>query len=224
MNKTMIREMKKDQEQKLNEYKDKWSKISLSTERIDEKEGIEICNNVQEILLKRKKTPVIFVRSPIEAWVSVCMSSQDFDQLYSEVVWQVDNQIWKQVWCRVRNQVLEQVKGQVLEQVKDKVADQVIDQLYGKVKNQVNEHYSNFINPWLLGNNDSAVFAFYDFMQNEIKVESDLWEKFNIWKETSKLGIIFPLNDICIVSEKPTHINIVGCSPSVEFADGFIVS
>jgi len=42
----MIEKLTKKQEDKLSEYRDKWIKIGVSTERIDRDEGIKICNLV----------------------------------------------------------------------------------------------------------------------------------------------------------------------------------
>lgn len=65
-----------------------------------------------------------------------------------------------------------------------------------------------FRSPFLDGSLSAPVFAFYDFMFNEMKIEIDekLFEKYLIWEKTSQLGMIFPMEDICFVSQKPTVI------------------
>jgi hypothetical protein len=47
---------------------------------------------------------------------------------------------------------------------------------------------------------------------------------YDMWEETSKIGLIYPLEDVCIVSEKPTVINLsdnqLHCEggPALEYA------
>lgn len=81
--------------------------------------------------------------------------------------------------------------------------------------------------PWQSGSFFASVFSFYDYMIEEVGVEidKDLYAKYKTWEATSKLGYIYPLADITIVSEKPTTIhlnenNIAHCDgkPAIEYA------
>tara|TARA_R110000765_G_scaffold28525_6_gene68722 strand:- start:1972 stop:3039 length:1068 start_codon:yes stop_codon:yes gene_type:complete len=56
----------------------------------------------------------------------------------------------------------------------------------------------------------SSVFSFYDFMINVVGVEfkPELLEKYHAWEETSHLGLIYPLDEICIVSQKASAIRL----------------
>lgn len=62
--------------------------------------------------------------------------------------------------------------------------------------------------PWQSGSFFASTFSFYDFMLEELKIDigNELWAKYKIWESTSKLGCIYPLDNITIVSEKPTEI------------------
>jgi len=66
----------------------------------------------------------------------------------------------------------------------------------------------NIVWPYLVCQFDSYKYAFYDFFINEIKVKIDdnILTKYKYWRETLKLGIIYPFDDVCIVSKKPTSI------------------
>jgi hypothetical protein len=56
----------------------------------------------------------------------------------------------------------------------------------------------------------SSVFSYYDYMINEagVKLEPDLLTKYKVWEETSHLGLIYPLDDICIVTQKASTIRV----------------
>jgi len=87
-------------------------------------------------------------------------------------------------------------------------------------------HLEMFSMPWLCGSFDASMFSFYDYMQTELKIDfEDSTEEYEIWKSTSELGCIFPLDNVCFVSQKPTTIKInedrvIHCDggPAMEYA------
>lgn len=66
-----------------------------------------------------------------------------------------------------------------------------------------------FCSPFLSGSFSVPNFSFYDFMFNEVGVEivPELLRKYKIWEASTKLGMIFPLENVCIVSQKPIKIS-----------------
>lgn len=87
--------------------------------------------------------------------------------------------------------------------------------LKGKVENYFTNgddsiDASNPTYPYQDGSFYSSVISFYDFFLEEVGVDTtdDLREKFNAWRDTTELGLIYPLDGVCIVSEKPTTIHI----------------
>jgi hypothetical protein len=90
----------------------------------------------------------------------------------------------------------------------------------------------DFIWSYLAGNFDSHIFGYYDFYLDEIKIEIDPENKrkYDIWKSTLELGLIYTFDDICLVSKKPIeiHINkdkVLHCEtgPAISYEDGFSV-
>lgn len=90
----------------------------------------------------------------------------------------------------------------------------------------------NFVNPYLAGSFDSYLFAFYDYMIEVLKIDidDDLVNKYRIWKNTIKLGFIYPFDDICLVSEKPVEFHFndkLQChnerGPAIKYSDGFSI-
>ena len=62
--------------------------------------------------------------------------------------------------------------------------------------------------PYQDGSFFSHVFSFYDFFIQEkiVKLEPELLHKLEVWFQTAKLGLIYPLDDICVVTHKPKKI------------------
>lgn len=87
-----------------------------------------------------------------------------------------------------------------------------------------------FTMPHLTGSFDVSIFSFYDFFRTELNVnlgeENEIYNKrYDIWQATTELGLIFPLMDMCIVSQKPTKIglneeNLAHCDggPAIAYA------
>jgi hypothetical protein len=67
-----------------------------------------------------------------------------------------------------------------------------------------------FCSPFLDGAFSAPIFSFYDFMFNEVGVEIDskLKDKYDVWEKTVQLGMIFPMPDLCFVSQKPSKIQL----------------
>lgn len=64
-----------------------------------------------------------------------------------------------------------------------------------------------FTLPYLGGSFDAPIWAFYYFFKDKVGVDfGEALKFYNIWYATHKLGMIFPLPTVCIVSEKPTKV------------------
>ena len=85
----------------------------------------------------------------------------------------------------------------------------------------------DFIWPYIEGHWDVHYFAFYDFMREIIGLK-DYIPLYNIYRETMKCGLIYPLDNICIVGNLPSAIrrnnrgqlHADGCA-AIEYRDGF---
>ena len=233
----MVIKLTKKQEAKLAEYRDKWLKIGLSTESPSLEETKKIIDGVYTHLLNKITVPVVVLDNPYLTWIAVSqyvlkskqVSNQVWDQVWDQV--KVSNQVEDQVWDQVskhdedqvRNQVRSQVADQVWDQVSNQVSNQVEDQVWDQVSNQVrkqvedqvrnqvreNKKLIEFSYPYLDGNFMSSYFSYYGYCIQELKIKIDknTLSKFNIYKETSKLSLIYPFDDICFVCKKPTEIH-----------------
>jgi hypothetical protein len=64
--------------------------------------------------------------------------------------------------------------------------------------------------PYQTGSFFASVFSFYDYMFECVGVEIDqeLWVKYKKWEATAHIGMIYPLDNLTIVCEKPTEIHL----------------
>lgn len=81
--------------------------------------------------------------------------------------------------------------------------------------------------PYQAGSFFAAVFSFYDYILEELglEIDKDLYVKYKQWEQTSKIGCIYPLDEITIVCEKPILIklnenNVLHCDggPALEYS------
>lgn len=63
--------------------------------------------------------------------------------------------------------------------------------------------------PYQEGSFSTAIFSYYDYILTELKLDLDeeLRKRYEAWEKTSKLGFIYPLENVCIVSQKPLEIH-----------------
>ena len=105
--------------------------------------------------------------------------------------------------------------------------NQVGDQVWNQVGDQVGAQVKNFVYPYFDGNFGASYFSFYDYMNKVLKIKfKPIW---NYYKDTSKLSLIYPFDNFCVLSQKPAEINMVNNrlhkdgSPAIKYADGFSV-
>ena len=205
----MIKSLTKEQEKQLVIYRDEYIKKGLNTKRIDKDKCIKDMHNIYKYLLKRKPVPIVVLNSPFECWIAANI----FIQVRDQIRHQVSDQVRKQVWDQVRHQVSDQVEDQVGDQVGHQVRTyKIID----------------YVSPYLQGSFDSYIFAFYDYFKKSLNIKyNKLQRKYDVWKKSMEYGMIFPLNNICFVSEKPIEINInnkvlhADYKPALLYAGGF---
>lgn len=209
--KEKISELTEAQKAKMPEYVKKWIAIGNNTDRLNYDRTLDIITNVQVHILGKKAVPVIIFNNPMEAWVA----------------------------CNYA------IHGHGVNELK-----QCVDDFFNGKK--PSWKLSSYVSPYLNGAFSAPTFAFYDFFKYELGVDFDAAgtpvenakqeegaEKklsvdalYEIWKSTSELGLIYPINDVkgtvqdmCIVSEKPTLIklnenNVIHCDggPALEYA------
>ncbi len=246
----MIEKLTQKQLDKFPTYREKWLKVGLSTETpgLDDTKRI-LVPVYTEILKRPLPEATIIMPSPMSAFLAACYltkinmrikGDKNSDQVRAQVLDQVNDQVSAQVSDQVRAQVLAQVSAQVRAQVNDQVSDQVLAQVLDQVNDQVNDQVSAQVSdqvrdlaglmwyeiiPWLSGHFDAAHFSYYDFWEKECGIQYKQKFLMDIYKKTSKLGPIYPIENFCIVSAKPKQIHLLNGrihhvkKPAVEYAD-----
>lgn len=89
---------------------------------------------------------------------------------------------------------------------------------------------TEFVTPYQTGSFSASTFSFYDFFirENLIQLDPQLLKKYKAWERTSELGLIYPLDNVCVVSQKPSKIATdsqgrLHCEngPAVEYPSGW---
>lgn len=94
---------------------------------------------------------------------------------------------------------------------------------------QVRSQVRSFVYPYLDGHLFSSYYSFYDYMNEVLGLQFTNQEKWDWYKKLSKLGLIYPLENVCVVCQKPIEINMkdgklhAEGKPSIKYADGFSV-
>ena len=176
------------------------------------------------------------VLDQVSAQVRAQVLDQVSAQVSAQVRAQVLDQVLDQVSAQVRAQVLDQVSAQVLDQVRAQVSDQVSAQVRAQVRAQVSAQVRAQVSdltglswyhvwPWMEGHMEAGWLSFYEFFEKECGISYKNKFLMDIYKETAKLGPIYPIENFCIVSAKPKHIHLANGrlhnaqGPAVEYTD-----
>ena len=75
----------------------------------------------------------------------------------------------------------------------------------------------------------ASYFAFYDFINEVLGIKFPNQDKYNWYQKTSEIGWMYPLDSVCIISDRPESIKIRNGrlhsenSPAIKYTDGFSV-
>ena len=200
----MIETLTEEQEKLIPVYRDKWLEIGLNTDRIDPIEAERIIKSVYTKLLNNMVIPrVIILNDPIQAWEMVV-------ELNKGTIGTIDP--------KEKDIIINKIYSSITSMDKD------------KSKTQDNKQI-DFIWPWLDGNFSSSTFSFYNYLIEvlNLKLEKELLEKYMVWEETSKLSLIYPFSEVCVLSQKPSKIKMTDkklhceTGPAIEYSSGFSI-
>ncbi|MCK5659214.1 MAG: hypothetical protein KAH96_05005 [Alphaproteobacteria bacterium] len=189
-----ITELKKEQEEKLQEYKEKWLSIGLSTQKINrEKAGAAIdlvysCAGLEPPKIK------IWLRSPYEGVIGVwwlrqvlkTLRGKALDQARAKITAKVGEQAGDMIGEHVRAGILaksrnqinlrisSRVEAQIKEQIGEPIKDQVKDRIWNHVLNQIKDQVKPQIEDTI-------------WTQVWIQVWTQVWTQ--VWAEKASAGI-----------------------------------
>lgn len=200
----MITELTEEQKKMIPVYVEKWAKVGLSTEPIKDYE--ETINLFYEKILNRKKpAKIILSRSPLQALEQVeKMGGKHRKNVVWEtakVIEQVEEQVRKQVTGQLCVHIRDQV-NQIVESVRSQIGIRVWKQVREQRRGRVsNEWYIVFDFRDSFGN-----CAFFDYLNEVLDIQYP--ENWPIYRRAAELGLIYMLDNICIISDRPEQISI----------------
>ena len=205
----MITKLTEQQEAKFPEYVKTWTAKGLTTQQRTPADAIRDFSEFQRLVLQKKEiAPVVILNSPMECWVAAQMvkrlfgSSQVGSQVRSQVR-QVDSQVVSQVESQVHSQVVLQVESQVESQVASQVASQVRSQVASQVRSQAED----FVWPYFDCQFWASWFSYYEFVKSELGVIFPNNTEYEAFKACQGYGMVFPLDELCIVCQPPSQIH-----------------
>ena len=83
-----------------------------------------------------------------------------------------------------------------------------------------------YVPPYIEGHLDSYFFSYYDYMHEVLGVEYDCMPAYEALRGALKIGHLYPMEDVCIISLKPVEIHMVSdkyhceTGPAVLYGDG----
>lgn len=193
-----IEKLTPEQVAKMAELRDNWIKIGLNTDRFTKDEAQNFSNYLYEKILKKQTVPVIVTDSPLSAWIIVNLFA------FAEKVYKP---------ASVRASVWDSVRASVSDSVWASMGDLDI---------------ISFFYPYLTGVMNAHIISFYDYFEKVLNIDYGKAKgNWKWWKSSTKFGLIYPLNSVCVISQKPTEINLVNNrlhadgKPALQYADGF---
>ena len=185
----MIQKLTPEQAAKFADYREKWLKIGLSTERANRPRAEAAVKLAYEAGGLKPPKIVVWLDSPHAGAIGAAIlagTNQAGAQVWDQVGAQVGAQVWDQVGDQVWDQVWAQVRAQVGDQVGAQVGDQVYRAGYG-------QHDAN----WL---------GFYDFFREQCGLEAP--KKLQGLNEiAASSGWWWPFENAVILTERPTELH-----------------
>jgi hypothetical protein len=222
----MITKLTPKQEEELVKYKEAGIKTALSTERINQKKAKEFTENFYKNILKKDKPKVVFVKSPLTAYYTTLSlyalnnkKDSAFDSAVRSAVLSavgsafdsavrsaVDSAFDSAVYRAVYSAVLSAV-GSAFDSAVRSAFDSAFDSAVGSAFDSA-VGSANLIIPYAEGQVDSYIFSYYDYYFDILKVTvpEEIKINYEIWKESQQFGWIYPIDNYCIISDRPTSI------------------
>lgn len=89
---------------------------------------------------------------------------------------------------------------------------------------------TEYVAPYIDGHTFASYFSFYTYMRDELGIEYENNDMYNWYESTLQIGNFYPLDDVCIISQKPVRYSFNPQGqlhgdgvPAIEYADGFAV-
>ena len=151
----------------------------------------------------------------VRASVGASVRASVRDSVRASVGDSVEDSIWDSVWASIWDSVWASVGASVRASVWDSVR---------ALK------FLPYCSPYIEGSFDVNIYAFFDYFEKVLNINyGDKKENWEWWKSSAQFGQVFPLENVCIISQKPVEINKLGTrlhadgKAAVKYSDGFSI-
>ena len=206
MSQTKIYSLTPHQKERMKFYRDKWMAIGLSTEPANRKEAERGIDEIYRIA---------GLKEPKKVW---CMSPLSSGLTRYSVMNIKEVKVGKNVGDSVGDSVWDSVGASVGDSVRDSVWDSVGDSVRASVGDSV------------YGQHDAAWLGFYDYFNNELKLEKQTEKLKGLWIYSQNAGWAIPHENICWLSERHDVCKVnnqgrIHCDGgvSIHYPDGFSI-
>jgi len=227
-----LEELTKEQESKLEAYEQKWSQIGLSTEKSNHRKA-EAAMIAAYKVAGLAPPEFIWLDSPMEGAIGAALldvlKEHDSENKIGAPVWaKVGVKVWDKVrdkvrdnvrakvWAKVGDKVGDKVRDKVRDNVRDKVMakvwakvrDNVRDKVWAKVGDKVRDKVWDKVGEAGYGQHDAGWLSFYSFFLNECGMHEECSDLKPLMDLAENCSWFWPLEGICILTEKPTEIHL----------------
>ncbi len=226
-----ITELTPKQEALIPVYREKWRKIALSTQRIDEKKAKKAVKAAYQ-WFEKEVPEIVFVESPNAALKEL----YDIGCNYSHfsIKYDLRHPLINYPYERSHNATAIEERTEIEREILKIVLEQNY-QIHTQLEEDLDEQEIGIPDEYTLGGIQTdfliAECCFYDFCISVLKLphNQNQWKAFkNIVKHC---GWIFDYNNVCIVSNRPIKLSFdeqnnlheSNGKPAIEYSDGFKV-
>ncbi len=243
----MIEHLTQSQMDLLQTHKQKWADILFSTDRVELDVAQSISDFYYKIILKRNTVPVKIVASPSEAWITVWQMKGDnqseiargesYQKIRKEIIKNERaikifkneafmHQVCTSEWGLFKNSVIHEIQKELNLPFYGKTVSNCI---LNTILNNMLDTVAFPISPEILGNMETDT-VYYAYLYDVLDIPCPNKLKFDWLKRTAEIGWMYPLDDICIVSDRPVELHIQNGvlhkdgGPAIRYSDNsFIV-
>jgi hypothetical protein len=227
-----IEKLTSEQEALIPVYREKWRKIALSTEPIDQEATATVIGKLYAVI-GEEPPEILFFSSPFTT-ISCLEASRNWSQLTdrlnqqlallrTQIIEQLSDDLW--IWMVENLLEHEQLRTHPNQRVHDQIYWQLYSQLSTKLPWRV---VNRFLNNHLAPERCLSDLAFYDFCISVFACThtAEKWELKQLLLE--KCYWVFPFQGNCLVCDRPRTLQFdsenrlhAEGEPAIQFADGY---
>ncbi|MBW4468914.1 MAG: hypothetical protein KME45_00735 [Stenomitos rutilans HA7619-LM2] len=224
----MINQLTPDQEALIPVYQEKWRKIALSTERIDQQKAAEAVK-IAYTVIDEREPEIIFVESPYAALALI--TSKTREGLKSKLESEIKQKLRFPILHELSNQLLFKIGHGLSNLLWNRVDESQQSPIWIQLRDQIPiKQRKQFFSECMPIETWVSWGSYFDFNFSVLKLPhtQDKWLAFQAL--VTECGWIFPYKQLCIVCDRPTvfsfdlenRLHAEGL-PAIQFTDEFSV-